>query len=324
MEVPLMMRRLALLSAISLALCTVWSAPHASAQAQLATTDTNDWQQDLSLWRTAHERELAAPDGWLTLIGLEWLKPGLNSIGAAADNTIRIHAQAPDHIGLITLLGTPKSGQTVQLLSPRGGFPQDFQINGRAPREGTLSTGDANPSTMTWHGLSMVVLARGSGYALTIKDTDSPARNSFHGLHWFAPDPSYRVTARWIPYNPPQIEKIPTILGNTLNLPAPGVAEFLLKGKVMLLEPVIEGGNTNKLFFILSDETNKTTTYSSGRYLTTGVPDRGLTQPGSLTLDFNRLYNPPCAYTSYATCPMPPARNKLPVSIEAGERRYTQ
>lgn len=319
-----MRSRLAGLPVLALALSATWWAPRVSAQPQPAAAESTSWQQDLILWRAAHERELAAPGGWLTLIGLEWLKPGLNSIGAAADNTIRIHAQVPDHIGLITLIGTPKSGATVQLLAPRGGFPPDFQLNGRAPREGALNTGDANPSTMTWHGLSIVVLARGSGYALRIKDSDSPARTGFHGLHWFAPDPSDRVTARWIPYNPPQIEKIPTVLGTTLDMPAPGAAEFLLNGKVMLLEPVIEGGNANKLFFILGDETSKTTTYLSGRYLTTGLPDHGLSQPGSLTLDFNRLYNPPCAYTPYATCPMPPLRNKLPIPIEAGEQRYTQ
>ncbi|HWB33394.1 MAG TPA: DUF1684 domain-containing protein, partial [Acidobacteriaceae bacterium] len=146
----------------------------------------------------------------------------------------------------------------------------------------------------------------------------------FHGLQWYAPDSAYRVTARWIPYHPPQIEKIATVLGTTLNMPAPGVAEFLLKGKVYLLEPVLEGGDATHLFFILRDETASTTTYGGGRFLTTGLPDHGLAHPGSLTLDFNQLYNPPCAYTPYATCPLPPNKNRLPVPIEAGEQRYTE
>ncbi len=280
--------------------------------------DAAAWNQSLSDWRTARERELDAPDGWLTLVGLEWLKPGINSFGAAADNAIPIHAQAPAHIGMITV-----SGATVQLLAPAGGFPPDLKTNGAPAREGTLSVSNTQPTAITWHGLSMVVLERGNRYALRIKDADSPTRTGFHGLHWYAPDPTYVVTARWIPYNPPQVEAIPTAIGTTLNMTSPGVAEFLLKGKVYLLEPVLEGGANNSLFFILRDETSQTTTYGGGRFLTTGLPSAGLTQPGSLTLDFNRLYNPPCAYTPYATCPLPPEKNRLPVDIQAGEQRYT-
>jgi uncharacterized protein (DUF1684 family) len=284
----------------------------------VASTGEAAWRQELDAWRAQREHELSAPDGWLTLVGLEWLKPGVNSFGAADDNQIKIRAQAPPHIGLLTV-----SGSTVQLLSPSGGFPADLQIDGKPPREGVLSADDAQPSTLTWHGLTLVVLPRGGRYALRVKDADSPTRTEFRGLHWYAPDPTYRVTARWIPYKPPQIEKIATIIGTTLNMTAPGAAEFLLKGKIYLLEPVIEGGEKDKLFFILRDTTSQTTTYQAARFLHTGLPSNGLTQPGTLTLDFNELYNPPCAYTPYATCPLPPEKNRLAVAIEAGEQRYS-
>jgi uncharacterized protein (DUF1684 family) len=102
------------------------------------------------------------------------------------------------------------------------------------------------------------------------------------------------------------------------------VAEFTLGGQTLTLEPVIEGGESNTLFFILRDPTSTTTTYQAARYLHTGLPDHGLSQPGQLVLDFNRLENPPCAYTVYATCPLPPEQNRLPVALEAGERRYPQ
>jgi hypothetical protein len=118
------------------------------------------------------------------------------------------------------------------------------------------------------------------------------------------------------------VEAIPTVLGTTLNLPAPGVATFTLNGKQFTLEPVLESAGDKTLFFILSDQTLKTTTYQGGRFLHVPFPDHGLDEPGKLILDFNRLENPPCAYTSYATCPLPPERNRLPVALEAGEKRY--
>ncbi len=153
------------------------------------------WKQRIGAWRAQRDKELSAPDGWLTLIGLEWLKSGGNSFGAAADNSVPIKAQAPEHFGIITV-----SGKTIQLLSYPTGFPADFQINGKPAREGQLSTDGDNPSTMTWRGITMVVLARGDRYALRIKDANSPARTSFAGLHWYAPDLNYAVEAKWIPY----------------------------------------------------------------------------------------------------------------------------
>lgn len=278
-----------------------------------------EWLHKVDAWRAQREKELSAPDGWLTLIGLDWLKPGVNSFGTAPDNVIKIGAkQAPAHFGLLTVSGT-----NVQLLAPGGGFPADFQVDGRPAREGTLNFNEAKPSTMTWHGLTMVILPRGGRYALRIKDADSPTRTQFHGLHWYAPDPRFRIQAKWIPYAPPHVEKIPTIIGTTLNLPAPGVAEFMLDGKTLRLEPVFEGGERDRLFFILRDLTSRTTTYEAARFLHTGLPSNGVAAPGTLTLDFNELYNPPCAYTPYATCPLPPEQNRLSVAIEAGEQRYS-
>jgi uncharacterized protein (DUF1684 family) len=115
---------------------------------------------------------------------------------------------------------------------------------------------------------------------------------------------------------------IPTILGTVSKLPAPGAAEFTVDGKVVRLEPVLEDPQSTELFFILRDTTSKTTTYGAGRFLYTELPDHGLTQPGEVWLDFNELINPPCAFTPYATCPLPPPQNRLTVAIPAGEQRY--
>jgi uncharacterized protein len=275
------------------------------------------WRKQLDGWRAERERELSSPDGWLTLIALEWLKPGVNSIGSAPECQVHV-ANAPPHVGTLTV-----SGKTVQLLAPEGGFPEGMLLDGQPAREGPLSADDHNPSTLKWHSITMVVLPRGDGYALRIKDADSPTRTGFRGLHWYTPDLRYTVEARWIPANPPRSLKIPTKIGTMLNLPSPGIAEFTLNGKKMRLEPVLEDPHDTSLFFILRDATSQTTTYQAGRFLRTGFPDHGLSKPGSLVIDFNQLYNPPCAYTPYATCPLPPDQNRLPVAIEAGEQRYT-
>jgi uncharacterized protein (DUF1684 family) len=280
------------------------------------------WRQDLAAWRAARETELAAPDGWLTLVGLEWLRPGVNSLGSAPDNRIKLPVGAPAHLGLLTVSGKTPRGPLVQLLAPAGGFPAELTVDGQPAREGLLAVSDARPSAIAWHSQTLVVLARGNRFVLRIKDAASPTRAAFRGLFWFAPDPRLRVTARWTPFDPPRTEKIPTVLGTTLDLPAPGVAEFALDGKTFTLEPVLEDPEGKSLFFILRDQSSTTTTYGGGRFLTTELPSNGLARPGTLTLDFNRLYNPPCAYTPFATCPLPPQQNRLPVALEAGEKRY--
>lgn len=279
------------------------------------------WRQDLAAWRAQREREISTPDGWLTLVGLEWLQTGVTTFGAAQDNRIQIHTQAPDHIGLFTVSGKPGE-ETVQLLAPRTGFPPELTLDGAPAREGAITVNDIKPSVIAWHGITLVVLRRGDRFALRVKDAGSATRTGFHGLNWYPPDPTLRVAARWTPYVPPHIEKIPTVIGTTLDLPAPGVAEFSLDGKTFRLEPVIEDPGDQVLFFILRDTTSRATTYQAARFLHTGLPDHGLDQPGTLILDFNRLENPPCAYTPYATCPLPPEQNRLPVALEAGELRY--
>jgi uncharacterized protein len=332
-------RRHCLIFAVALSATVLILSSAGSARAQAGgpaaeprPPETQAWQQSLQAWRTQHETQVSSRDGWLTLAGLEWLKPGVNSIGSAADNTIHLPGHAPAHLALLTVLGGSHVDRTtsvktpealiVQLLSPAGGFPPEFTLDGKPAREGSLDADGARSSTMEWRGLSLAVLRRGDRFVLRIKDADSPLRTGFHGLNWFPPDPAYRVTARWVPFKPPIVQEIPTVIGTILRLPTPGLAMFLLNGKVMQLEPVVEDPAGKSLFFILRDDTSKTTTYGGGRFLHTGLPDNGLDEPGNLVLDFNRLENPPCAYTNYATCPLPPSQNQLETELKAGEERY--
>lgn len=276
------------------------------------------WQSSLESWRTQHAQHLAAPDGWLTLVALDWLQPGDNSFGAGSDNAIRLSSAVPDHLGVLRL-----SGNQVRLIAPAHGFPAALQVDGH-PAQETVLTGDSGkPSVLTAGSLTLLVIHRGDRYGLRVKDSQAPTRVNFKGLHWYAPDPHYRVEAKWIPWVPAHTEKIPTIIGTTLEMPAPGLAEFTLDGQTVQLEPVLEEPGSKELFFIVRDATSRTTTYGASRFLYTGYPDHGIDQPGHLELDFNRLQNPPCAYTPYATCPLPPERNRLTIALAAGEQRYS-
>ena len=281
------------------------------------STDQNSWESDLNAFREQRAAKLLAPEGWLSLIGLGWLQEGNNSFGADAENRIQINGKAPAHVGVIRL-----EKNSLRLLPSPGGFPNGFLVDGQAAREQTLSSDEDKPSKLTVGTITMIVIDRDGQFALRIKDLDAPTRTSFHGLKWYAPNALYRVKARWIPYNPPRQLDIPTILGTTTHLPAPGAAEFAIDGQTMRLEPVLEDPQSKELFFIMRDTTSKTTTYGAGRFLYTPLPEKGVAQPGEIWLDFNRLINPPCAFTAYATCPLPPPQNRLNMSIPAGEQRY--
>jgi uncharacterized protein len=278
----------------------------------------DSWQRDLQAWREKRAADLQKPEGWLSLIGLEWLKEGDNTVGSASDNKIQI-AKAPAHLGVVRL----EKGGAMRLVAPAGGFPKDLEVDGHPAQEQPLLSDDSeNSSKLSLGGLTLIVIHRDERYGLRIKDAEAPTRSGFHGLRWYAPNPAYRILAKWIPYDPPKMLDIPTILGTVSKLPAPGVAEFAIEGQVYRLEPVLEEPKSTQLFFILRDTTSKTTTYGAGRFLYTDFPDHGLAQPGEIWLDFNQLINPPCAFTPYATCPLPPPQNRLTVAIPAGEQRY--
>jgi len=277
---------------------------------------TATYRTDLQDFRKERAQTLLAPDGWLSLVGLEWLNPGTNTVGSAADNRVHLLEGTPSHLAVITQTGLATEAQ-LRIAPPNGGFPQDLKVNGVAATEGPLS---AN-AKLTFGSYTVLVIPRGDRLGLRIKDLNAPTRVHFQGLKWYPVDQTYSVKAKWIPYSEPHSIDVATIIGTVLHEKVPGVAEFTLHGKVLRLEPIIEG---NKLFFILRDTTSHTTTYQASRFLYTDIPSSGLNQPGELTLDFNRAVNPPCAYTAYATCPLPPQQNRLDVAIPAGEKRYHQ
>jgi uncharacterized protein len=301
-----------------LAACAFMLALAATMVAPALAAKSADWKSDLLAWRVQHAQLLSEPDGWLSLVALDWLRPGNNSFGAASDNQIRLDSPVPAHLGVIQV-----SGNRVVLAAPSQGFPSALRVDGNPAHPTVLAGDDARPVVLTVGTLNLIVIHRGDRFALRVRDSQAPTRLNFHGLHWYAPDPRFRIEARWIPWVPAHQQKIPTVIGTTLDLPAPGLAEFTLDGKTVQLEPVLEAPGEKQLFFIVRDATSRTTSYGAGRFLYTGFPSNGLDRPGTILLDFNRLENPPCAYTPYATCPLPPARNRLDLALPAGEERYS-
>jgi uncharacterized protein len=276
--------------------------------------------RELKAWRTQHVNDLLKPAGWLSLTGLEWLQPGDNSFGTATDNKIRLAGTSSAHMGILHL-----EGNTVRLVAPAGGFPADLEVAGAPAKPQVLlveADNDKNAPHITIGTLNMYVIRREDKYALRVKDSKSPTLVGFHGLNWYEPDAKYRVKAKWIPYSPPKSVTLATLAGTTYAQPVPGVAEFELEGKAYRLEPVLEDPAATQLFFILRDATSASTTYKACRFLYTVFPTHGVDKPGELWLDFNRLENPPCAYTPFATCPLPPPQNRLAIPLPVGEKRY--
>jgi uncharacterized protein (DUF1684 family) len=163
--------------------------------------------------------------------------------------------------------------------------------------------------------LSLFVIKRGEKYGIRLKDPESEYRREFHGIEVFPASAEYRVTAKWVA----EPAKIPilNVLGQTEEMKSPGYAVFRIHGQEYRLRPVLEADDAQELFFIFRDQTSAKETYGAGRFLYSEMP-----KDGHVVLDFNKAYNPPCAFTPYATCPLPPPENRLAVRIEAGEKKY--
>jgi uncharacterized protein (DUF1684 family) len=283
-----------------------------------AAADDPSWTKQLQTWRTDHAASLSAPEGWLSLVGLEWLKPAENSFGTSADSRIRLHARGNVQFGVIDV---EQSG--LQLKAPKAGFPAGLLVDGHPAREQAIVVDGPNPTKFTDGTLAFFVIRRGDTVALRIKDSQAPTRVEFHGLHWYAPNPSYRIEAEWIPFPEPKHVVVENVIGTRSYGLVLGVAKFTLDGQEIRLESVVQDEKAKALLFVIRDATSGKTTYAASRFLYTGLPDHGLREPGKILLDFNRLENPPCAYTPYATCPLPLESNRLKVALAAGELKYS-
>ncbi|MFC3653968.1 DUF1684 domain-containing protein [Dyella humi] len=284
---------------------------HADTTQQPVTPDA--YQQSIEQWRTARVARLTAPDGWLSLIGLEWLQEGANKVGTASDNDIILQA-GPAHLGVITL---DKSGQLHIKLEKNGGAT----IDGKPVEEATLIddahvTGNASPTKVSFGEANFYVIDREGRKALRVKDTEAATRKHFLGIDYFPIDPSWHIVADWVPFDPPHDLQIGSVIGTIDTVKVPGKAVFTRDGHTYELLPYQEepGG---ELFFVLADRTSGHETYGAARFLYAALP-----QNGKVVLDFNKAYNPPCSFTPFATCPLAPPENRLDLRITAGEKKY--
>ncbi len=252
-----------------------------------------DYASEISVWRQSRLQSLQADGGWLSLAGLSWLHEGDNSFGRDASNQI-VLPDGPPHAGAFHL----KNGEVTVTLDG-------------ATRKVAHDSGDRVKAGR----VNMQLILRGGRYGIRLRDPESEARRHFHGIESFPASEAWRITARFVA----EPRKIPilNILGQTEESECPGYAVFDIHGKEYRLYPIFEEPGAKELFYIFRDQTTGKETYGAGRFFYSALPENG-----HVVLDFNKAYNPPCAFTPYATCPLPPKENRLDVRIEAGEKKY--
>ncbi|MEO7014337.1 MAG: DUF1684 domain-containing protein, partial [Dokdonella sp.] len=251
-----------------------------------------------------------APDGWLSLVGLEWLKPGSNKIGSASDNDIII-AGAPAHLGQVEW----KGDKVTIALSAGSGATIDGKTMTSAE---LLDDAHEHPTMIAFGSVRFYLIDRAGGKkGLRIKDSEAKTRTGFLGIDNYPIDPGWRIEAKWIAFDPPHTLEIPNVLGTIDKMTVPGKAVFERDGKTFELLPVLETDDADELFFIIADKTSGKETYGAARFVYSPMP-----KDGKVVIDFNKAYNPPCAFTSFATCPLAPPENRLGVAVTAGEKKY--
>lgn len=260
----------------------------------------------VAAWREQRLAELTADDGWLTLVALAWMHDGRNQAGGAKGMDLHLPGNAPDFLGTfdwhrdgVTFTAAPKVVVTV------GGVP--FPRGPLAFDKTLLEVGS----------LRMLAIKRGERVGLRVRDVASPRRKAFAGVDLFPVDARWSVAARLETVTPPRAVPIINVLGDASDYQSPGRLVFSLDGVSYSLDALLEDADARDLFVIFKDRTNGTATYPAGRYLHVPMPVDGKT-----VIDFNEAYNPPCAFTTFATCPLPPRQNWLKIPIEAGERAY--
>lgn len=263
-------------------------------------TDGGAHLKEVQQWQENRATKLKSEDNWLSLIGLFWLNDGNNVITLPKKDTPPLRlVRAGETVTLepaatMTIEGKPVAGPVA--------LQHDAAKNG--------------PTIVQMGTVRFNVIKRGDRLGLRVKDSEAETRTNFQGLDYYPIEPKYRVEARFEAYHPPKQIPIDDVTGlRSVNI-SPGKLTFTLDGKEYSVDPVLEQGS-DELFLIFRDATSRDETYQAGRYLYTPMPKDGKT-----FIDFNKAYNPPCAFTPFATCPLPPPQNRLPVRIEAGEKRY--
>ena len=279
----------------------------------VAAFDQAAHKNEIQKWQSQRLASLTKDDGWLTLIGLFWLEKDENKFGSDPGNAIVLPKdKAPGVAGTLSL----EKGEV--LLTVARGVEitvDDKPVTTTIPLK--ADTDDNGPTILKLGSLRINLIKRGDRVGLRVKDTESLTRREFKGLEYYPIDAKWRIEARFEPYQPAKAIPITNVLGMTDDETAPGALAFEVNGKTYRIDPILEKGETD-LFVMIADETTGKETYGAGRYLYVSPPDAS----GKIVIDFNKTYSPPCAFTNFATCPLPPRQNHLPFRVDAGEKKY--
>ena len=297
------------LAALALALLL---APGACAPGE-PPVDAAAHRADVEAWRQDRLAALRRPDGWLSLAGLFWLRPGESSFGSAADADLRYEADGtPARLGTFTL---SPDGTVAFAAEPGAGVTDEV---GAAAT--TVISPPGGPAPLLRRGpLSWHVLRRGERVGVRLRSEASPVLTGFEGIETFPVTTAWRVAGRYEPYDPPRLIRVPDILGGENETPARGALVFEVDGETHRLDVWEDSDDPANHFTAFADATNGTDTYGGGRFLWVDAPAEG---DDRVVVDFNRAYNPPCVFTPYATCPLPPRQNRLPFPVPAGEKTW--
>lgn len=302
---------------ISLGLITIFlcqlmlASTDGRAKTRHCASDDGSYYKAIEKWRAERLEEINGEDGWVTLIGLFWLREGQNSFGSDPSNQI-----------VLPQSNVPKFAGSFWL--DKGIVRLEAKPEARITSEGKADTSlvlnsdaDGKPTVLMLGSLKLFVINRSGKFGLRVKDKQSPTRSHFKGLDYFPIDLKWRLKAKFESYVPPKIIPVVNVLGVVENMTSPGALVFEVNGKSYRLDPVLEKGS-NQLFVMFADMTTGKETYGAGRYLYTDPPE----VDGEVTVDFNKAHNPPCAFTVFATCPLPPRQNRLTIRVAAGEKKY--
>jgi uncharacterized protein (DUF1684 family) len=313
------------LLSLAAALPLAGAAPEMPAGPDTTTAGLSAYRNEIDAWHRNRIEGLRGEDGWLTLVGLHLLHEGDNRFGSAGDNDLALPAKAPARAGVIRLSSALPRGLSGAPLGAPSGAVVSVTVNegititcaGERVRSMPLKTdAEGEPTTLAMGSLRFFVIERAGHLYLRVKDNESEALRSFIGIERFPVDPRWRIEGRFEPYHPPKAITIPNVLGYTYEDTCPGAIAFTVQKKACRLEPTrtSNGG----FFVVFADETSGRETYGGGRFLYVAPPDT----LGRVIVDFNKSYNPPCAFTLYATCPLPHPANILSVRVEAGEKTF--
>ncbi len=253
---------------------------------------------DYKAFHAQREKEINSEYGWTSLVGLHWLKQGENRIGSDPSSDVPLPEGAPKRVGIISLEGKQA------FFSPG----PEINVKRRQLRP--------DVDVIQLGRIKFFLIERDGKFAVRVKDPDAPRRKSFSGLKWYPADAGWRITAKFTPFAERHTIVFDTMAGVKEQMESPGYATFSKDGREFRLDPVWEG---DRLFFVFRDQTSGKSTYGGARFLYAKRP-----QNGAILLDFNESVNPPCVFTPYATCPLPPPQNRLAIEVKAGELMYGQ